>query len=428
MENRVFEQKPASKFKKGLKSLLFFVPLAALVGLFVGGQINFNPDAAKTGIQNSSADGDKGNKNRKNGKWGNGEEQKEILIPVETSLPGTDTLYALYSGTATLYADNKTEVSAKVGGQITQVFVEEGDLVKQGQVLAKIEADRYRLEVERAQANLNKITQEITRKQDLYEQKLIPRDSFESLKYDKDSASVALSIAKLDLDHVVIRAPISGVISKRMVQKGNVVNINQSSFEITSLNPLQADLYIPERELNKIKTGQVAQVLFDALKGTKVVAVVKRISPIIDSKTGTLKTTLEIDNSNGNLKPGMFGRFNVIFDQHDNAMTLPRTAIDELDDEKNIYHIVDGKAQRVVVKTGLENKGKVEILDGLSGTEAVVILGQSGLRQGTKVKVVTGPETQTPEYKAELKKLQNKKEQLADPERSGQKNKNKAGD
>lgn len=401
------DQDKPSFLKKTLKSLVFFLPLALLGFLFFSGNINLSPDNQQVaGIEDGDKKRDKKNKN------GNEDDKKEIKIPVETSSTGVDTLYAFYTGTASLYADNKTEVAAKVGGQVIRIRVEEGDYVKAGQELAQIESDRFRLEVQRAEANLNKISQEISRKQDLYEQKLIPRDSFESLRYDKQSAEAALSLAKLDLNHTRIRAPISGVISARMVQAGNTINTNQSVYEITSLKTLQADLFVPERELANLKLGQKARVSFDALQSVNaqpVYAVVKRVSPVIDAKTGTFKSTLELDNSGGNLKPGMFGRFNVVFNEHANVMTLPRTAIMELDSERSVFHVIDDKAKKIIVETGYENDGRIEILSGLTGEEAIVTMGQAGLRIGSKVNVVDGPNPRTPEYLAELEKLEKEK-------------------
>ena len=416
MENATFEQNKPSKIKKALKSLFFLLPLLALIGLVATGKVNFGPQngQANQNVTNDQQSNQGQNRGGRGGPNGQNGKQKEILIPVETSLPGTNTLYAFYTGTSSLYAENNTEVAAKIGGQITNILVEEGDFVKTGQVVAKLESARFSLEVERAQANLNKITQEIERKQDLYEQKLIPRDSFESLKYDKDSAEVALSIAKLDLSYTTIRSPISGVVSQRNVQRGNAITTNQALFKITSLKSLQADLFIPERELNNLRKGQAAQVRFDAIQlpdGQKSIsAKVKRISPVVDSKTGTFKTTLEIDNSSDLLKPGMFGRFNIVYDERKDVMTVPRTAIQDLDGEQSVYTVQNDKTVKVIVTTGYENEGKTEIISGLNADQAVVILGQDGLRVGSKVLVTEGPNPRTPEYQAELDKKEAEKE------------------
>jgi len=402
-------QQKSSLFKKLIKFLVILAAIGflGLASLFLTGKASLN----SSGDQNVvSANSDKQQTNNRQGNQrgqNNWEDfqQKEIKIPVETSNTKRNTLYAFYTGTASLYAENKTEVAAKTGGQVIRLNVEEGDQVRSGQVLLQIESERLQLEVKRAQANFDKITQDINRKQDLYEQKLIPRDSFESLRYDMQSAEAALALAKLDLSHTRVKSPISGVISARTVQRGNIVGGNQVVFEVTSLSTLQADLYVPERELASIQLGQKAQVNFDALPGSQhLEAKIKRISPVIDAKTGTFKTTLEINNKEGFLKPGMFGRFRVVFDERADVMTLPRTAIIEIDSERSIFHVVNDQAKKIVITTGFENDGIVEVLSGLDGTEAIVTLGQAGLRANTKVNVVTGPNPRTPEYQAELDK------------------------
>ena len=168
----------------------------------------------------------------------------------------------------------------------------------------------------------------------------------------------------------------------------------------------------------------MAQVNFDALDlplGTPAItAKVKRISPVIDSKTGTFKTTLEIDNTSGLLKPGMFGRFNVIYGEHKDVMTVPRTAIQDLDGEQSVFTIMNDKAVKVIVTTAYENNGNTEITSGLNNDQAVVILGQAGLRVGSKVQVSEGPNPRTDEYQAELDKEAAEKAK-ADAEKSGDK-------
>jgi membrane fusion protein (multidrug efflux system) len=114
-------------------------------------------------------------------------------------------------------------------------------------------------------------------------------------------------------------------------------------------------------------------------------ATIARISPTIDASNGTFRATAIINNVDGELAPGMFGRFTVAYEKHSDALLVPTDAILDEDDESTVYVVQDGEVVRRTVKTGVENDGRVEILDGLLENEQVVVVGHSGLRDGSKV-------------------------------------------
>ena len=344
--------------------LLLIAPLFALAACETGG------DAASGGDGDATA------------------EEETPPVPVEVRVASRGEVVAIYTGTASLESDEDALVVAKVGGEIEQLFVEEGDRVRAGQVLARLDGDRLRLEMEQARANLRKLQQDYERNIELNEKGLVSAGAFENLKFDLDSQQAAYDLAKLELDYTEIKAPISGIVSDRFIKVGNTISVSDPAFHITDLDPLLAYLFVPEREFRKLRPGQTADVTLDAIPGDAYQAEILRISPVVDPQTGTFKVTLAVADSEDRLKPGMFGRFQIVYDRRENAVMVPRMAIVEDDGKNAVYVVEQGVAQRRSVQTGYSRGENVEILDGLAGGEQIITIGQAGLADGATVDVI----------------------------------------
>jgi len=321
-------------------------------------------------------------------------EDDSPAIPVETSAATRADIYAMYSGTAPIEADAEAGVIAKVAGEVREILVEEGDDVKSGQLLARLDGDRLRLELMQSEANLRKAQRDYQRNVDLKDRSLISTGDFERIKYEMDALEATYNLAKLELSYTEIRAPIDGVIAERFVKVGNTIAVNAITFQVTSLEPLIAYLHIPEREYRRIARGQTAVIAVDALQGSEFQATVARISPVIDPGTGTFKITVEVSDPTRRLKPGMFGRINIVYDMHPQALQVPRSAIIDEAGETSVFVVEDAKAVRRIITTGYANNGNIEIVAGLTGSEKIVVVGQTGLRDGSKVSIINAVETE----------------------------------
>jgi membrane fusion protein (multidrug efflux system) len=313
---------------------------------------------------------------------------KATAVPVETQPLKRAEMLAIYSGTAPIEAQEEAEVVAKVGGEVRQIFVEEGDPVQSGQVLARLDGDRLRLELAQIEANLRKLERDYKRQLDLSEKGLVAKGTAENAKFDLDALRASYDSARLELSYTEIRAPIGGVVSVRHIKLGNTIKPNDPTFRITDLDPLIAYVHIPEKEFRKLAPGQNADVVVDALGGERYVGTISRISPTVDPQTGTFRARVEVPDASRRLKPGMFARVNIVYDRRPDTLQLPRTAILDADGEQSVYIVADGKAQQRSIRTGLTNGGWIEVVEGLQGDESVVVVGQAGLKSGTPVKVV----------------------------------------
>ena len=318
-----------------------------------------------------------------------GSKDSTVAIPVEMAQVQRGEISAYYSTTATLEAEQEAMVVAKVRGIVNQLNTEEGDYVKAGQVMARLEDERFKIEAQRAKATLDRMHNEFQRKKELYEKSLISAEQFENAKFEYESQKAAYDLAALNVEYTSIRAPIAGVVSRRLIKAGNMVNTDQQVFKITDLDPLLAILHVPEHEMSKLKIGQKALIRVDAVQGSTFTGEVLRISPVVDAETGTFKVTIAIRDKTQQLKPGMFGRVRVVYDTRSNALMIPKQAVMSEDGANSVYRINDKMSFRQQVETGYVNGSNIEILSGLAEGDSVVTIGQSSLQDSALVQVVS---------------------------------------
>ena len=306
-------------------------------------------------------------------------------VTVEVAQPFRADIYATYEATATITSDADAPVVARATGEVVEILVEEGDRVTKGQVLARLDGERLELEMLAAKANLKQASTEYERNIDLHERGLIAASTFDALQYDLEELEATYELKKLAYDYSNIRAPISGVVSSRDIKLGQHLSNNDSAFRITDTMELIAHLQIPQSELSKFAAGNAASIEVASMPDEGFTATIARISPTIDTRNGTFRATALISNAEGNLAPGMFGHFTISYEQHTDALVIPAEALIDEDDENTVYIVDDGEVIRRNVKIGIAADGNIEILDGLNENDVIVVVGHSGLRNGSKV-------------------------------------------
>ncbi|MEZ4698917.1 MAG: efflux RND transporter periplasmic adaptor subunit [Rhodothermales bacterium] len=316
------------------------------------------------------------------------EKEEETSIPVEAVTASMGPISAYYTGTASLEAEEEASVATKAGGVVTQLFVEEGQYVKAGQALAQLDGERLALELARSEVNLNKLKREHERNTGLYEKQLISVEEYERIRSDFEAQQAAYNLAKLELDYTTIRAPISGIIAQRHIKVGNTLRINDPAFHISDFDPLLAVMYAPERELGKLRVGQEARLSVDALAQNVFSGTIKRISPIVDPETGTFKVTIEVRDASKQLKPGMFGRIQIVYDTRESTLLVPKEAVVEEDEVASVYIVQNGEAFRKTVERGYNDSRHFEILSGIVEGDTVITAGQASLRDSSRVDVI----------------------------------------
>ena len=308
-------------------------------------------------------------------------------VPVEVVKAAHRPVAASYTGTAALEPRGESQVVAKTSGVALAVMVEEGQSVRAGQPLVRLDPDRARLAVAQASAQMHKLENNYHRAKQLVTQQMISANDVDQIKFDLENARAQYTMATLELSYTTVVAPISGIIASRSIKTGNFVQINTPIFTIVDTSRLEATLNVPEREFETLKAGQSVQLSADAMPGKTFEGRIDRVSPVVDSGSGTFRVISTFEGG-GLLQPGMFGRVRISYDQRANALVIPRNALLEDGNEPTVYTVRDNKAVRSVLKLGYSEGQWVEVRQGLKEGDPVVVAGKSALRDGSAVKVL----------------------------------------
>jgi membrane fusion protein (multidrug efflux system) len=336
----------------------------------------------------ASSDQEKVEDQAKSGKEGKNDKEKgPEAVPVEVVSASKQTVNASYAGTANLDAPNESVVTAKSSGVMVSQLAEEGDFVRQGQILARIDPARAKLEVQRNQATVNKLSNNYRRAQELLAQKLISTEAHDQIKFDLESARASLDLAQLELAYTNVTAPISGVVAQRMIKEGNLVALNAPVYRIVNNQQLEAVMNVPERQMSAIQSGLPVRMLVDAIPGQVFEGRIDRVSPVMDSGSGTFRVTSVFDGKQV-LRPGMFGRIEIVYDRRENVLTVPRSALLDDESDPSLYVVRNGKSTRVSIKTGYTNGELIEVVSGLKAGDKVITAGKVAVRDGAAVTVI----------------------------------------
>ena len=311
-------------------------------------------------------------------------------VTVEVAAVETRPVAASYSGTAPLEAPAEAQVVAKTSGVALSVLVEEGDVVRAGQTLVRLDASRAELQAAQTAAQMNKLQNQFARAQTLAKDQLIAASDYDQIRYDLENARAANRLANLELSYAAVKAPISGVVASVTPKPGNFVQINTPIVRIVDTSTLEAVLNVPERELATMQAGLPVDLRVDALPGKTFTGTIDRISPVVDSGSGTFRVIAEFD-SGGLLQPGMFGRIGIDYDKRANATVVPRAALLDAGTNAAVFAVRDGKAARVPVTLGYMDGQWAEVREGLAVGEQVVVAGKAALRDGSAVTVIGQP-------------------------------------
>jgi len=335
-------------------------------------------------------------------------------VPVEVAAAVRKPINASYSGTAALITDHEAQVTSKTTGVLKKLLVEEGMTVREGQLLAELDDSAAIASVAQAEALMHKADATFAYAEQSIKKSLIPKRDYDQANFDMLSQRAAYQTAKLQLTYTRIVAPVSGVIAERSVKLGNLIQINQNLFRIVGMDSLQAVLNVPERQLGILKPGQIVELQADALGERKFPGTILRVAPVVDAASGTFRVTCEF-RGQSDLKPGMFGRIEIVYDHRPDALTVPRAAVVEEDgetavfvvdkappaapakDDKKVEAKPDAKAtvavdkfiaHRKLVKVGYSEGDKVEIRGGIDDGAQVITVGRNAVRDGTSVQVL----------------------------------------
>lgn len=324
-----------------------------------------------------------------------GKEKKETIYNVEVAGAKSMKLNNFVGGTATLNAFRQVEIYSKTAGQVEKLRVEEGQKVTTGDVLIELDGDDARLELEEAQVNLGKAKAEYERIEKSHEQDLVSTEMFDTKKFEYDRARAAYNLAAHKVELTQIKAPFNGTITLREVELGQTVQPSQILFKLAALDPLEAEVFLPENRTAGLEIGQTVELSREEYFEEAFEGEVLRISPIVDQQTGTIKVTVSINNAPSYVRPGSYVHLRILTETKLADSVVPKKALmwdnyqnasvfvlDEPQKEDGVFSV-----KRVNVKIVMEERGYVS-LSGLENDDQVIITGKETLKKGSKVRVV----------------------------------------
>lgn len=305
-----------------------------------------------------------------------------VVYPVETTLPHRGDISTYFETTTRVEAERRVDVSAKANARCTEILVEEGDEVTSGQVLAELEKDEAQAAYAESeiQVRQDQTSYEIAKQQ--FEEGLGPKVEMDSAYYAYEQALAKLESQRIQLENLTIRAPIDGVVTSRKIQKGMLLNSGTEVFSIMDPSSFILTISPPEKELPRLKLGQKAKVTIDSIRGREFEASIRRINPSVDPVSGTLKVVLDFDSEiRTRLHESAFARVKLVMATLENAMLVPKEAI--LEENGRTYVMVARRNEAVDEKSGEAPKQADEAAAESEAREGAAILtGSTGLRSG----------------------------------------------
>ena len=327
---------------------------------------------------------------------GANEPEAVVGVPVETIPVGTQDFERTISVACKTAAESTVNVIAKVSGmeQIMAVNVKVGDKVAKGEVLAILNTDSTRLQMEQAQLAYNNAQDTYDKNLALFEAGAVSQNQMDQLKLQLDNAANSLNQIKLALDYATVTAPISGTVVTVNADEGSYASASQPMFVLANVDDLEVKAGVTESNVGKIQMGQKVSVKVGAAGAEPIEGTITEISKVMDMTTKNYPITISIDNSAGNYVDGMYAEVQLVTDRAPGAIVIPAQAIINNDGKRFVFVEKDKKALETEVQVGLTDGNYYVVTEGLNVGDQLIIKGNDDLVDGQDVVVVNGSTVQ----------------------------------
>ncbi len=309
-------------------------------------------------------------------------------VPVEVVVLDTGPVESHLRFSVNIEAERQVDVLARASGQVMGLAVEEGDEVRRGTRLLRIEDDEAKSQLAKVENDLELAVREHEKQTQMHGRGLVSDQALEQAAHERKRLEIALADARRALRYTRVRAPIAGTVSRRLVNLGDFIKPQQPLFEITDFDSLVARVHVPEAHMAALEVGIEARIRPQGSGAELHRGEVERIAPVIDPQSGTVMTTVAIPASEG-LRPGMFVSVELVTERREDALRLPKRALIYDEEQAFAFLVVeddDGeRARRVRVDPDIDDRDFVLPASGFSPGDSVVIAGQVGLRDGARV-------------------------------------------
>ncbi len=313
-------------------------------------------------------------------------------MPVEIAVAELGTASRVMAATGTVEPIRSVGINAQLGGALTRVAVEEGDMVRTGEVLAEIDSRELEAQLASAEANLAVAKSVAERSKQLREQQINT-----VAEYERDQAAYTASQATRDqlrtrLGFATVRSPIAGVVLDKRVEQGDIVGGQTRLFTIGDISTLVVRVPVSELDVGGLKPGDAVPMSLDALPGRVLTGRVRRVFPSADTVTRLIPVEIALTpEAARGVKPGYLARVSMRLDPRSNVLMVPTPAVLEDPSGAVVYLARAGKAVRTRVTRGGTFQGRVEIVEGLAPGDSVIVAGNNQVRDGGAIRLGASP-------------------------------------
>lgn len=342
---------------------------------------------------------------------GGGQATSVEVVPVETG-----TISDQIRAYGTIQAQDIVSITPQVSDRVTEILVDLGDEITRGQVMARIRDVSFRDNMEQAEAQirqartaLERDSTQFVRQQNLFERDLISQAEFDefratylSSQAQYESARAALTQSREDLENTEIRSPVDGVVLERMISVGDVASSGQVAFEVANLVGFETRVFLPMQDWQLVQIGQEVSFSLSSRTGEVGQGVVSRKSPRLDPTTGLGEVVISLTDAGSPINQGALLQARINLETREDVIVIPRSALIERVDTyiepetgtielERSYSVFVTQGDSIAVnrelELGIEQGDRIEVLDGLSSGDGLIITGQNNLEDGGRIRV-----------------------------------------
>lgn len=296
------------------------------------------------------------------------------------------------SALGTLQADQAITVRPEITGIVTSIDFEDGERVEKGDLIITLDDKDLTARLMQAEARLTLTRANYQRAEQLLKQGSGTARARDEALNDFKSAEAEVAAAETALHKATITAPFSGIIGLRQVSLGEYVTAGQAITTLADVDNLRIDFRVSEVFLTEVGKGQEVNVVFDALPEQVYTGVISALDPVVSVEGRALSVRAIIRNVDGKLRPGLFGRVEIVTDTRRSIMLPEAAIVTTPTGDRAVFIVVDGHAKMSPVTIGTRVPGEVEILAGVEDGDTVIVSGQLKVQNGAPVEVSTGEE------------------------------------
>ncbi len=313
----------------------------------------------------------------------------KVNVPVVVESAKKSIIDNSFNVNGSFLASKELTIMSQTQGKIVKINFDNGDFVKEGQLLVQADIELLTAQKELAEANMLKLKNDLKKFEEMYKSNAVTQQQVEDLKLAFLNAQTNLVTVNKQLEYAMIKAPFSGYISKKYVEKGGMLMPGSPVAELIDINTLKFIANVSESDIEKIKKGDAVKITADIYNGIIYDGKIKSIGFKADDAK---RFPVEIEVRNNLSKPvkaGMFGNAFFECEGSHEALLIPRTAIIGSIKEPKVFIIVSNKAESRLLKLGSQSETNIEVIDGLNEGDKVVVAGQINLENGTMVQMVS---------------------------------------